>query len=133
MIDLDDFKNVNDSYGHIVGDFVLESAAQCIKDSIRENDIAFRYGGEEFSVILPDTDVSQGRIVAERIRKNIEEAVFEQDGLSIKMTISVGLADYKKDADVSSQELLAKADSALYEAKWIGKNTVVVRDDRHGQ
>ncbi|MEO5361055.1 MAG: GGDEF domain-containing protein [Nitrospirota bacterium] len=132
MIDLDDFKHVNDTYGHIVGDFVLESAAQRIKDSIRDNDVAFRYGGEEFAVILPDTDVLRGYIVAERIRKNIEGSVFEQDGLSIKMTVSVGLADYQKDEDVSSQELLAKADSALYEAKWNGKNTVVIRDEKHG-
>jgi diguanylate cyclase (GGDEF)-like protein len=133
MIDLDDFKNINDSYGHIVGDFVLEGVAQRIKDSIRENDIAFRYGGEEFSVILPDTDVLRGYAVAERIRKNIEDLVLDHEGLSIRMTISVGLADYKKDEDVSSQELLAKADSALYEAKWIGKNTVVIRDERHGE
>ncbi|MBF0567965.1 MAG: GGDEF domain-containing protein [Nitrospirae bacterium] len=132
MIDLDDFRAVNDSYGHIVGDFVLEATAQRIRDSIRESDIAFRYGGEEFAVILPDTDVLRGHIVAERIRKNIENPAFEQDGLSIKMTVSVGLADYNKDEDVSSAELLAKADSALYEAKWVGKNTVVIRDERHG-
>ncbi|MBF0488923.1 MAG: GGDEF domain-containing protein, partial [Nitrospirae bacterium] len=132
MIDLDDFRRVNDSYGHIIGDFVLEATAQRIRDSIRESDLAFRYGGEEFAVILPDTDVLRGHIVAERIRKNIENTAFEQDGLSIKMTVSVGLADYNKNEDVSSAELLAKADSALYEAKWVGKNTVVIRDERHG-
>ncbi|MBF0456863.1 MAG: GGDEF domain-containing protein [Nitrospirae bacterium] len=132
MIDLDDFRRVNESHGHTAGDFVLDAVAQRIKDSIREQDMAFRYGGEEFAVILPDTDVASGHIVAERIRKYIEDTPLQQDGLSINMTVSVGLADYKKDEGVSSQELLAKADSALYEAKWIGKNTIVVRYDRHG-
>lgn len=131
MIDLDDFKTVNDGYGQEVGDFVLESVAQRIKDSIREHDSAFRYGGEKFAVILPVTGVANGCMVADRIRKNIEELPFEQDGLSIQMTVSVGLADYKQDGNISSQELVAKADSALYEAKWIGKNTVVIRDERH--
>ncbi|MBF0517848.1 MAG: GGDEF domain-containing protein, partial [Nitrospirae bacterium] len=90
MIDLDDFKRVNDTYGHIVGDFVLESAAQSIKDSIREHDLAFRYGGEEFAVVLPDTDVTHGLIVAERIRKKIESSPFVQGDLSIKMSVING-------------------------------------------
>jgi diguanylate cyclase (GGDEF)-like protein len=123
MIDIDDFKEVNDSYGHIVGDAVLRDAASCFAKSIRDNDFAFRYGGEEFTVLLSSTDTEGGSVVAERIRETIENHVFEEGTLNLRITVSIGLASCPRDA-VSSRELLAVADAAVYQAKKAGKNKI---------
>ena len=126
MIDIDNFKKVNDTYGHPAGDAILKEVAKCILSSIREPDLAFRYGGEEFAVLLPASDVSAGKVVAERMRFLIEHCPFKIDQHVLQMTVSIGVASWPASAE-SIKEIIAEADKALYEAKRGGKNNVVVR------
>ena len=114
-IDIDGFKQCNDTYGHLVGDEVLEKFSTLMKSQLREADSAFRYGGEEFIVLLPHTDREGARRVAERLRKKTEEELLASRGI----TISVGVAEYEKGGDV-----IKSADQAMYEAKKLGKNKV---------
>ena len=123
MIDIDDFKKCNDTYGHLVGDVILKDLGRIIKESIREIDLAARYGGEEFSVILPETDLAGAGLVAERVRKRVEANVFKAYDENLNITISIGVAEYPLDAkNVTS--LVNEADKALYKAKRSGKNVV---------
>ncbi len=124
MIDIDDFKKVNDTYGHVAGDMVIEGVAAYIRNAIRDNDMPFRYGGEEFAVLLSATDIDRGYIIAERIREEVQGAVFTDDSLSLNVTISVGVANCPRDAE-SVRSLIVKADNALYVAKRSGKNIVI--------
>lgn len=119
MIDIDNFKLVNDTYGHLVGDLVLKQVAEIIKSNLLESHIVGRYGGEEFLIILPDINKEQGYIIAERIRKSIENAQFVYD---IRLTISGGLKEYNKE---SINMLIDKADKCLYQAKNNGRNQIV--------
>ena len=123
MIDIDDFKRCNDTYGHLVGDVVLKETAHIAKGSTREIDLIARYGGEEFSLILPETDGAGAMLVAERIRKKIEENIFKAYDEKLKMTVSIGLAVYPDDSQEAS-DLIESADKALYAAKSSGKNIV---------
>jgi len=123
MLDIDDFKKCNDTYGHLVGDVVLKGIAKIIKESIREIDLVSRYGGEEFAVLLPETSVNAATIVAERIRRKVEEGVFKAYDEKIKITLSIGLSEYPASAS-NSASLIDKADEALYRAKNAGKNVV---------
>lgn len=123
MIDLDDFKKVNDTYGHLTGDHILQGVASCVRSSIRDNDLAFRYGGEEFAVLLPATDSKGAMFVAERIRQNIDRTVFEDNGRTIGVTISIGVGTCPEHAE-TIKNLILQADAALYEAKRSGKNRV---------
>jgi diguanylate cyclase (GGDEF)-like protein len=125
MIDVDFFKKVNDEHGHLTGDQVLKEIGKIIRDNIREIDIAGRYGGEEFSIILPDTNVEGGSYVAERIRRATEEAVLKAYDTELKVTVSIGLATYPKDGK-TAEELIDKADIALYQAKHTGRNRLCV-------
>ncbi|BBJ28859.1 sensor domain-containing diguanylate cyclase [Athalassotoga saccharophila] len=118
MMDIDDFKLVNDSYGHQMGDLIIEYLADKIKNSIRHGDIAARYGGDEFSVILKDIDKSTARSIAERLRISVA-----QGNPPVKITISIGIASYPVDSS-SSNGIVASADRALYLAKMRGKNQV---------
>ncbi len=119
MIDIDHFKRVNDTYGHLVGDLVLQKVAKVIKNSIRKIDLVGRYGGEEFLVILPGTPLQGAVRVAERIRKKIEEENFPIVG---HITVSVGAAELREYDDIES--LIHRADEKLYEAKKSGRNRV---------
>lgn len=133
MLDIDFFKKVNDTYGHIAGDCVLKSFSAVIKKSIRESDIASRYGGEEFVVLLPFTNITEAEVVAERFRKAVEDntvdVVNEKDGsiLTVGVTASVGLYEYT-DGD-TPQMLYQKADEALYQAKTRGRNQVFISEE----
>lgn len=129
IIDIDDFKKVNDSYGHDVGDRVLRLVAQTVRKSLRKIDLIFRYGGEEFVVLLPGASAESARRTAERIRGIVArvEHVLE-DGRKVKVTISVGGCIYPAHAQNESQ-LLRVADRALYAAKEEGKNRVVFSGD----
>jgi diguanylate cyclase (GGDEF)-like protein/putative nucleotidyltransferase with HDIG domain len=118
MIDLDFFKTYNDTYGHLAGDDVLSSIGKCIKDSIRTIDIAFRYGGEEFAVILPETIAEGAYLVSERIREKIEQKIFS--GRS-SITASLGIASWPTDG-VTKEQIIVSADKALYTAKGTGRN-----------
>lgn len=124
FMDIDNFKMINDQYGHMVGGSVLKSVAKHIMLSIRDNDLAFRYGGEEFAVILPSTDYPMAYQVAERVREDIAAFVFEKDTLNINVTVSIGISVCPDDVD-SVEDLISTSDKALYKAKQTGKNKVV--------
>lgn len=122
MLDLDHFKMINDTYGHPVGDQALGEMGKIIKQCTREYvDIPCRYGGEEFAILLPETDQEGGFYVAERIRQTVENARPVKEDL--KFTVSAGVATYPMDAD-TAEALVEKADLALYEAKRAGRNQV---------
>ena len=123
MIDIDDFKRCNDTYGHLVGDAVLKETAHIAKASTREIDLIARHGGEEFSLVLPETDKAGAMLVAQRIRKKIEENIFKAYDEKLKMTVSIGLAVYPDDSREAS-DLIERADKALYSATSSGKNIV---------
>lgn len=128
MIDIDDFKKVNDRYGHMTGDSVLKDVSERILFSIRDNDLAFRYGGEEFVVILPSTDIAGARHVAERMRENIAENIFEKGSLDLNITVSIGVSVCPDNAN-NAKDLMLTADQALYKAKKTGKNRVVISEN----
>lgn len=125
MADIDHFKHYNDTNGHLEGDNVLKRVAICIKGGMRAEDIAVRYGGEEFSVILPETGKKEALAVAERIRQNVLEEAFlhEEKQPEGALTISLGVASFPEDGD-SPKGLIASADKALYKAKDAGRNRV---------
>jgi diguanylate cyclase (GGDEF)-like protein len=123
MLDVDHFKMINDQYGHLTGDEVLKQVAMIIKESIREIDIAGRYGGEEFCVVLPDTDSAAAVMVAERIRKAVEKKVIKAYDATLRITISIGVAAFPSDGKIA-EELMDKADWSLYRAKSQGRNKV---------
>jgi diguanylate cyclase (GGDEF)-like protein len=123
MSDLDDFKQINDRWGHPFGDEVLREFATALAESIREIDLAGRWGGEEFAVMLPGTDLEGGAALAERIRANLRQrAIVGPDGEPVEITASFGVAAYPEAK--GKDELVGAADSALYEAKRSGKDQV---------
>lgn len=123
MLDIDDFKAFNDSWGHPRGDEVLRTVADVIRESLRDHDVAARYGGEEFVVLLPETDGDGALLAAERIRAEVEARAFVPvDGQAVGRTVSIGVATLASDA--SAAALLESADSAMYRAKRAGKNRV---------
>ncbi len=125
MIDIDHFKNINDSLGHKNGDRVLEQVAGIFQSNLRQVDIVARYGGEEFLIILPSTPIDGGMIVAERIRKIVETHSFKTDSKDISVTISIGAASLQDTSAENEDELINFADKALYEAKNTGRNKSV--------
>ncbi len=127
MLDIDHFKNVNDTYGHAAGDAALKSFAATCAESVRSTDIIGRIGGEEFVVIMPETKSEKAFEVAQRIRQNLEakEICMQDLNLSLKITVSIGMHSAVK-ADGSFEQMIAKADNALYEAKRGGRNSVVI-------
>jgi diguanylate cyclase (GGDEF)-like protein len=129
MMDLDKFKQVNDTHGHVVGDAVLKQLGEIIREAVRENDLVFRYGGEEFAVILPNTGEKGARYVAERIRATTEAAVIEPGTIDLKLTISIGIETCPEAPSI--HDLIVVADQALYAAKRQGRNQVVLANDTH--
>ena len=129
MMDLDKFKQVNDTHGHVVGDAVLKQLGEIIRSSVRGNDLVFRYGGEEFTVILPDTGEKGARYVAERIRSTPEAPVFEPGTIDLKLTLSIGIENCPEAPSI--HDLVVVADQALYAAKRQGRNQVVLADVTH--
>lgn len=124
MADLDLFKSVNDNYGHLVGDHVLQTTAARIEAAVREKDVIGRYGGEEFIVVLANKSLSQASQVAERIRAQIADTPIKTHNCVIRMTISLGVAEACRNDNV--EKLIARADAALYRAKRNGRNSVVM-------
>lgn len=129
IVDIDDFKKLNDSRGHQSGDQVLTQIAKIIKDSSRNIDFICRYGGEEFSMILTQTNREQAFMIAERLREQIAQHLFPLNGNqpSVKLTVSIGIATFPDDAQ-TKEELILKADKAMYTAKFIGKNKTCVAE-----
>jgi diguanylate cyclase (GGDEF)-like protein len=122
VLDIDYFKRINDNYGHIVGDDVLRQVAQCMENTIRSSDALYRYGGEEFAIVLNGTGESGALLLAERIRQNVENLRIESLK-SVKITLSLGVAVLQQNE--SPEQLFKHADSALYRAKREGRNRVV--------
>lgn len=129
MMDLDKFKQVNDTHGHVVGDAVLKQLGEIIRQSMRENDLAFRYGGEEFAVILPSTSEKGARYVAERIRSATETMVFVPGTIDLKLTISIGIETCPEAPSI--HDLVVSADKALYAAKHRGRNQIARADFKY--
>ena len=124
MADIDHFKKFNDSYGHTCGDLVLINVAQALKENCRQIDLAARYGGEEMSVILPNTDLEAGIIAAERIRRSIEAARVVSNGQELQVTVSIGVAQFDPERDKNNTDIIERADKALYMSKQNGRNRV---------
>jgi diguanylate cyclase (GGDEF)-like protein len=123
MLDLDDFKSINDVYGHLAGDAILKETAEILRRSVRVFDVCTRFGGEEFAIVMPGSDLESAAAVAERIRDRIESYRPTDPSLAnLRVTISIGLAVWS--GGVTSQELISRADQALYVAKREGKNRV---------
>ena len=125
FLDVDHFKQYNDQFGHQRGDMVLKQVSQILKDEIRKTDIAARYGGEEFVLILPETSKKDAFVVAEKVRKAVQESIANDvaDEGPTTVTISAGVASYMEDG-TDATELIAKADAAVYTAKNDGRNAV---------
>jgi diguanylate cyclase (GGDEF)-like protein len=128
ILDLDKFKRINDTYGHLYGDYVLMDVAKILKESIRNIDICARYGGEEFAIVLVNTDIENARPVAERIIEKVAGYHFNKEGIEEHMTISAGMSEYPKNS-MDAKALIAHADLAMYEVKKNGGNGVIA----HGE
>lgn len=126
LVDIDNFKKVNDTYGHQAGDEVLKSMSNIFRESIRDVDFAARYGGEEFALVFPHTLLDVAEHICERLRKKIESEVFIFNQTKIKITISLGVSGTLENKTTSYDELIRFADEALYAAKAEGKNRVKV-------
>jgi diguanylate cyclase (GGDEF)-like protein len=124
LMDLDGFKEVNDTHGHQTGDTALRRLAQVLGEQVRRHDVVSRYGGEEFLVLLPETSAGAGLVVAEKIRRAVSIEPFPGEGASLSMTISIGLAVKRRGESLDS--FISRADTALYRAKAEGRNRVCV-------
>ncbi|HIQ27969.1 MAG TPA: GGDEF domain-containing protein [Sulfurovum sp.] len=123
MCDIDYFKRINDTYGHETGDFVLQEVAQCIRENIRKEDVAIRWGGEEFLIFLSDTNINNGYLVGEKLRESIEKlTIYARDETTIKVTLSMGISLLND--TIPLEEAIRNADNAMYVSKAAGRNTV---------
>jgi diguanylate cyclase (GGDEF)-like protein len=125
MLDIDHFKSINDRYGHATGDEVIRHVARCCSEGKRASDVVGRVGGEEFAMLLPETDLDSAHLVAERLRENLASQIFRYEKVEFRITASIGVA--RASVSMSSvSALIRNADSALYQAKARGRNTVVL-------
>jgi len=131
MLDLDRFKKINDTYGHAMGDAVLQHFAQLLRKAFRKIDLVARVGGEEFAVILPGSDLAGARPWAERLRKIVARTPLVHDGKTISMTVSIGVATMVP-SDSDADTTFIRADNALYRAKENGRNQVETEVNQSG-
>jgi two-component system, cell cycle response regulator len=125
LIDLDHFKQINDTHSHLAGDKVLSEIGMMIRETIRESDLGCRYGGEEFAVILPNTSPEKAVILTHRLLEKVSDHVFDYDSLEFGLTVSVGVSSYNSALEEPETEVLKRADLALYQAKTQGRNRIV--------
>jgi diguanylate cyclase (GGDEF)-like protein len=125
MLDLDGFKEINDTHGHIAGDQYLRAIAETIQSRLRGADLACRYGGDEFCLLLPETDLGGAQVIAERIREAVARTIVEAEGATLRTTVSIGLASFPAPRVRDVKGVLRNADEALYEAKRAGRDRVV--------
>jgi diguanylate cyclase (GGDEF)-like protein len=125
IFDIDRFKDINDNYGHLAGDHVLASLARLLSPVVRSEDVFARYGGEEFVIMSRSTDPPSASVVSERVRQRVESHSFEFEGKSIPITVSLGVAGMPHPDIKTPDDLIARADKSLYEAKRGGRNRVV--------
>ena len=128
MVDIDHFKRINDTHGHLMGDRALVAVANVLQKAVRMQDVLGRYGGEEFAIIMPHTDREGGELAVERCRKQIEQNIVQLDATELQVTASVGVVCYPRDDVRRLEDLIALADAALYRAKDAGRNQVIVAD-----
>jgi two-component system, cell cycle response regulator len=131
LTDVDHFKSVNDTYGHLTGDQVLKGVARILKQQARDTDIVARYGGEEFAILMPETDAKGAKVIAERIREAIKAEVFQSEMGPLKVTLSLGIAT-APDHGVDKLVLVEQADQCLYYAKRHGRNQSVTVAEAQG-
>ena len=124
LFDIDHFKRVNDCLGHLAGDFILRELASRVKTAVRKEELFARYGGEEFAIVLPDTTLDEGRVIAERVRSLVAERPFLANGEEHSISVSVGVATAPGYESITPQALIRDADSKLYAAKGAGRNCV---------
>jgi len=129
MLDLDHFKRVNDSYGHIIGDNVLIEIAHTLKKQVRTFDIPARFGGEEFTIILPETDPKSALIVAERLRKAVAQLSFKVQNKTFSITTSIGVTSFVHSTSLTDDLFIEQADRALYLAKAKGRNRIILFEE----
>lgn len=124
MCDIDKFKNINDTYGHDIGDIVLKHLTKLLQSAIRKYDILGRFGGEEFIILLSNVSLREGLERAEEIRKQIENSIVKSDNLDIKFTTSFGVSELKLEDKFNVDKVIKRADEALYISKTNGRNRV---------
>jgi len=125
FIDIDGFKRINDRFGHVVGSQALSEMGQVFRKILRETDIVGRYGGDEFVIVLPETPLNGAMVIAERIRQKVENYEFVAQNITIRLTVSLGVANCPKHT-LTAEGLIKKADAAMYRAKELSKNTIRV-------
>jgi diguanylate cyclase (GGDEF)-like protein len=128
MLDIDHFKAINDHYGHLAGDEVLRNMVSRCLELLRDADLFTRFGGEEFMVLLPHTDLAQARDTAERLRSEVASNITQRNGKEIAITISIGVSCLKA-SDTNFESVIKRVDDALYEAKNAGRNCVMLSPD----
>ncbi|MGE4546595.1 MAG: GGDEF domain-containing protein [Desulfurella sp.] len=126
MIDVDDFKDINDKFGHQIGDNVLWQIGNLIKKNIRSSDIPVRYGGDEFVILMPETDINSAKKVAEKFTDKMSKVIFKKKDEEFRVTFSIGLTCARKDDTLDS--IMERVDAALYSSKRSGKNSITVFD-----
>ncbi|MCI5151301.1 MAG: GGDEF domain-containing protein [Candidatus Electrothrix sp. MAN1_4] len=131
MLDLDHFKSINDNFGHEFGDYVLKEFAGLLQETVRQSDMLFRFGGEEFIVLLPQTDLDGAVHTAEKIRRNCAEKMISDGKYAVKMTVSIGVTSYDQKLHSTSGFMISYADEALYQAKENGRNQVVIYQEKN--
>ena len=124
MLDIDKFKRINDTYGHHIGDEVIIALANVLKSTNRKSDIACRFGGEEFLILLPETDLAGAKIIGEKLRKLVEELTVKVEDQNIGFTISIGVAEINLEKETDLEAVIQRADEGLYKAKEGGRNRV---------
>jgi len=129
LIDLDHFKKINDTYGHEAGDLLLKNFTEVLRKNSRKSDLPARLGGEEFALLMPNTDLQQGRVVAERIRQCFQNSVIVYRGMEVRTTLSGGLAPFVPEVE-EIDDLMRMADEALYKAKELGRNRIEVYEPK---
>jgi diguanylate cyclase (GGDEF)-like protein len=128
MVDIDHFKRINDTHGHLMGDRALVSVAHTLQRAVRAQDVLGRYGGEEFAIVMPHTDRAGGELAVERCRKQIEESVVNIESGALRITASMGVVCFPRPDVKRLEDLIALADAALYRAKEAGRNRVLMAD-----
>ena len=123
ICDIDYFKKINDTYGHDCGDYVLKMVSKILKETVREQDLVARWGGEEFLLFLPETELEGAKVFAERMREKVEQKIFEYNNIKVSITMTFGLSVFDK--GLSIDKLIQKADKAMYDGKNKGRNLVV--------
>ncbi|MCI5146640.1 MAG: GGDEF domain-containing protein [Candidatus Electrothrix sp. AR3] len=126
ILDLDHFKDINDTFGHEFGDYVLKDFSNTLRTHVRRSDLVFRFGGEEFIILLPQTDEAGALSMAEKIRQVCEEKQIQKADCITQLTVSIGVISYQRDLHQSPGCMISSADKALYQAKEMGRNRIIV-------